>query len=119
MPFDLTVLSAASAEGDAVMEFRRAAGASVVVSRSLPLAWPRATFSLSHVALPFPPDDPLYGAQPPSEKGRPYLGRLAAQGERGVTAVPATVLLRIRHNPLFGYLADRVDAFTSGDGDSR
>jgi hypothetical protein len=48
------------------------------------------------------------------EKGRPWLGRLAAQGERGVAAVPATVLLRIRHNPLFGYMADRIDAFTGG-----
>ena len=66
------------------------------------------------MALPFPPDDPLYGAQPPVEKGRPWLGRLAAQGERGVAAVPATVLMRIRHNPLFGYMADRIDTFTGG-----
>lgn len=119
MPFDLTVLSVGSAEENAVIEYRRAAGASVVVSRALALAWPPVTFSLSHVALPFPPDDPIYGAQPPGEKGRPYLGRLAAQGERGVAAVPATVLLRIRHNPLFGYMADRVDAFTAVGGDSR
>lgn len=118
MPFDLTVLSVASAEGDAVMEYRRAAGESIVTSNSLPLAWPPATFSLSHVALPFPPDDPLYGARPPGEKGRPYLGRLAAQGERGVAAVPATMLLRIRHNPLFGYLVGRVDSFIGGEGDS-
>jgi hypothetical protein len=48
------------------------------------------------------------------EKDRPWLGRLAAQGERGVAAVPATVLLRIRHNPLFSYMADRIDAFTGG-----
>lgn len=114
MPFDLTVLSVASFEGDAVMEYRRAATSSVVVRRLLPLAWPAATFSLSHVALPFPPDDPLYGAQPPVEKDRPWLGRLAAQGERGVAAVPATVLLRIRHNPLFSYMADRIDTFTGG-----
>ena len=31
-------------------------------------------FSLSHVALPFPPDDPLYGRTPPDEKGRLFLG---------------------------------------------
>lgn len=119
MPFDLTVLSVASADEDAVIEYRRAVGAGIVVSRSLPLAWPPATFSLSHVALPFPPDDPVYGERPPKAKGRPYLGRLAAQGERGVIVVPATVLLRIRHNPLFGYLADRVDAFTGGEDDFR
>ncbi len=114
MPFDLTVLSVASADEDAIIEYRRAAGESVVASMPLPLAWPRTTFSLSHVALPFPPDDPVYGAQPPEGKRLPYLGRLAAQGERGVIAVPATAVLRIRHNPFFGYLADRVDAFTGG-----
>ena len=32
-----------------------------IVTRPLGLAWPPEMFSLSHVALPFPPDDPVYG----------------------------------------------------------
>lgn len=110
-PFDLTLLSVADTETTAITEYRRAAGASAVTTAPLDLAWPPATFSLSHVALPFPPDDPLYGADRPRGGKRLYLGRLAAQGERGVTAVPATALLRIRHNPFFSYLAARVDTF--------
>lgn len=111
LPFDLTVLGTAEPSSDAVVELRRAAGSDLVTRRPTGLAWPRATFSLSHVALPFRADDPLYGADPPRD-GRIYLGRLEAQGERDVVAVPASALLRLRHNPFYGYLAARVDEFT-------
>ena len=33
----------------------------------LNLAWPDGVISLSHVALPIPPDDPLYGQRPPRQ----------------------------------------------------
>ena len=64
-------------------------------------------FSLSHVALPFPPDDPLYGRHPPENKGELFLGTQALQGERGVLRVPDNFLLRLRHNPFYEYLEER------------
>ena len=43
-------------------------------NRELPYRWPRGMLSLSHVALPFPPDDPLYGAQRPADRNELFLG---------------------------------------------
>ena len=74
------------------------------------LEWPLHVFSLSHVALPFPPDDPVYGAGPPKD-GRIYLGQPELLGERGFLTVPPTVLMRLRHNPFFPYVERRIEAF--------
>lgn len=79
--------------------------------RPLGLAWPREVFSLSHVALPFPVSDGLYGLDPdPAEDFGARLGALAvaSRGERGVLALGADALLRLRSNPFFPYLAGRV-----------
>jgi alpha-beta hydrolase superfamily lysophospholipase len=85
------------------------AGTTTPVDRALSLAWPRELFSLSHVALPFPIDDPLYGiAASPAADGPVALGLLSPRGERAVLTVPVEVLMRISSNPFFPYLADRI-----------
>ncbi len=85
------------------------AGASARVEEMLPLAWPRDTFSLSHVALPFREDDPLYGAHPPaSATPLVALGRLSPRGERAVLTVPLDMLMRAAWNPFFPYMAARI-----------
>lgn len=86
----------------------------------LNLAWPDDTMSLSHVDLPFPPDDPLYGRYPPEARGQVFLGQLAIRGERGVLKIPAQWLLRLRHNPFYDYQERRVLEWierASGRGD--
>jgi alpha-beta hydrolase superfamily lysophospholipase len=70
-------------------------------AKPLGLAWPRGVVSLSHVALAFPPDDPLYGRGPPEEYDRVFLGDLAIRGERGLVRIPADWLLRQRYNPFY------------------
>ena len=62
--------------------------------------------SLSHVALPFPPDDPLYGQRPPDNEDILFLGEMAFQGERGLLPFPADWLLRLRYNPFYDYLQE-------------
>ena len=75
----------------------------------LNLAWPRGVISLSHVALPFPPDDPLYGqALPPGKGDTLFLCQMAIQGERGLLKIPYSFLVRIRYNPFYDYLEGRV-----------
>ena len=71
-----------------------------------PLAthWPPGVISLSHVALPFPPDDPLYGLRKHAPANVINLGQLEIQGERGLLIFPADWLLRLRHNPFYGFL---------------
>ncbi|MBP6368933.1 MAG: alpha/beta fold hydrolase [Burkholderiales bacterium] len=79
-------------------------------TRALPLAYPRDVFSLSHIALPFPIDDPLYGLTPdPAESFGVRLGALAPRGERGTLIVGNDLLTRMSSNPFFAYLLARVD----------
>ena len=78
--------------------------------RALGLRWPDDVYSLSHVALPFPPDDPVYGYAARDSEGRTLttLGNLAVRGERNVLMVPASELLRQRANPFHSWLERRV-----------
>jgi alpha-beta hydrolase superfamily lysophospholipase len=97
------------------------AGAPEVVVKDLPagsttatdvdpgLAWPPQIFSLSHLAVPFRPDDPLYGIAP--DMATDYglrLGLLAPRGERGVLTVPIDQLMRLNCNPFFPYQEARI-----------
>jgi alpha-beta hydrolase superfamily lysophospholipase len=78
----------------------------------LGLAWPRDMFSLSHVALPFPVNDPIYGAEPPPSSSMPVaLGRLSPRGEKAILTVPVDSLMRVSWNPFFPYMAGRIGDF--------
>lgn len=73
------------------------------------LSFPPTAFSLSHVALPFPVTDPLYGSQPgPGERFGINLGALTPRGERGVLIVSLDALVRISSNPFYPYIERRV-----------
>ena len=93
-------------------EVERVTEAGQVTDRTRPLGlqYPADVFSLSHVALPFPPSDPLYGLQPDdSEDFGIQLGALAGRGERGALLVSLDTLLRVSSNPFFDYLMERID----------
>lgn len=86
-----------------------AAGSEEAAIRPLGLSWPQDVYSLSHVALPFPPDDPLFGGAPSPEDGyRVRLGTLQPRGERAILAVPVDQLMRLTWNPFFPFLEERV-----------
>jgi hypothetical protein len=82
-----------------------------VVARGL--AWPADLFSLGHLAIPMPPDDPLYGLDPP--RGRYSLGRVVPRGESGALVLPLGGFARIRSNPFFPVIVDRIDAAVAAD----
>lgn len=86
-------------------------------SSPLNLFWPAPTYSLSHVALPFPADDPLYGVEEVEQDPWIHLGNLALRGEKGVLRIPASNILRQRWNPFYDYLQQRTLAFLGLDGD--
>jgi alpha-beta hydrolase superfamily lysophospholipase len=110
-PFSFTLVTNASPETRAMVARRRPAGESGWREKALGLAWPQNVYSLSHVALPFPPDDPLYGPRGVSQTPQPInLGSLDARGERGVFGLPMDQLMRLRFNPFFPYIEARVAA---------
>jgi alpha-beta hydrolase superfamily lysophospholipase len=78
------------------------------VRRNLGLSWPQGVYSLSHVALPFRADDPLYGLEPDlSEDYGVRLGLIQLRGERGVLSLAADDLMRLGSNPFFAYVEER------------
>ena len=74
----------------------------------LGLSWPPGVISLSHVALPITPDDPIYGQRPPNSEEFLYLGQMAIQGERGLLTIPSDWMFRLRYNPFYDYLEGRM-----------
>jgi hypothetical protein len=82
------------------------------VNVDLGLSWPgEHYYSLTHVALPFPPDDPLYGGEGGNNSPGIYLGDIALRGERGVLKIPADEMLRLRWNPFYPFLEQKVLEF--------
>ncbi len=76
----------------------------------LGLAYPADIYSLSHVALPFPMSDSLYGLQPDnSEDFGINLGAMASRGERGALIISLDSILRVSSNPFFPYLVGRIE----------
>ena len=78
--------------------------------------WPNDVISLSHVALPFRPDDPVYGVLPGSgANGLPSLGSLALRGEEGALQFPLGSLARLRSNPFWAVVEDQVRQAVADD----
>lgn len=78
--------------------------------RSLGIVYPRDVYSLSHVALPFPATDGIYGSSPdPGDDFGVNLGAMAARGEVGVLIISLDSLARITWNPFFPYMMQRIE----------
>ena len=111
-PYRFTVIANASDKDEGVVERTVAPGQLVAKSRPLDLRYPSNIFSLSHLAIPIPMDDPLYGMQPDPRTAHEYgynLGAMDARGERGTLVVDQDFLTRLPSNPFFPYLLERVD----------
>ncbi|MGC1955508.1 MAG: alpha/beta fold hydrolase [Gammaproteobacteria bacterium] len=108
LPFAVTLITNESSESTRVVARRKAPLSAQASTEPLNLVWPRGVISLSHVALPFPPDDPLYGQQPSTSDDLIFLGQMAIQGERGLLKLPGDWLLRLRHNPFYALLETRL-----------
>ena len=106
--YRLTILG--NADGAPTLTERSwAPGETAYVDRSLAVAWPEDVYSLSHVAVPFAPDDPIYGlARGVGRDGLPSLGALALRGERGALAIAPADQLRLRANPFFDETVARI-----------
>ncbi len=109
--FRVTLVTNADAGSFEVVAKSRAPDTLETVVTPLGLAWPPGVYSLSHVAVPFPPDDPVYGTIPASGHAPFPLGALEIKGERGAFRVPATLLARLRYNPFFAVVENHIAAF--------
>lgn len=113
--FDVTIVGNL-AESDRVIAERRCGDNPDCISDDTELSsrWPSEVFSLSHIAIPFPPDDPLNGPQGVDQAPDAYnLGNIHTLGERHVLIIPAEDNNRLRYNPFFDYQMQRALMFCS------
>jgi alpha-beta hydrolase superfamily lysophospholipase len=108
--FRTTVIANASPDTPQEVERVVDAGATTERTRKIDLVYPPDVYSLSHVALPFPLSDSLYGMYPGTdEKFGVNLGAMAARGEIGALIVTLDSLIRLSSNPFYPYMRDRIE----------
>ncbi len=109
LPFAVTLITNKDQESAAVItRYKPPLSAKITKTEALKLNWPRGVISLSHIALPFSPHDPLYGEFPPDSTELLYLGQIGIRGERGLLRISSDWLLRLRYNPFYTVLEARV-----------
>lgn len=110
-PFTFSLVTNENAESRRVVLRQSRPGMGDAILTDLGLAWPDDVYSLSHVAVPFPPEDPLYGGRPSAESPGIHLGNITLRGERGVLQIPASDMLRLRWNPFYSFVETKVLEF--------
>jgi alpha-beta hydrolase superfamily lysophospholipase len=113
LSFTLTFLTNISKDSRNLGVKQKPANSDIVTEKPLQLVWPRGVFSLSHSAIPFPPDDPVYGAEADPKRRGIHLGRINVLGEQGVLLFSADEVIRLRYNPFYSYLEQRVKEFVT------
>jgi hypothetical protein len=109
--FTLSQLTNATPGSPEIVVRRRVPGRREISEEATGLSWPSGIFSLSHVALPFPASDLLYGDGTARNSPGIELGIMALRGERGALRISAVDMLRLRWNPFYSYLEKRVLEF--------
>jgi len=108
LPFTVTLVTNEYPDTRSVIsKYKDPFSADASHTSKLGLSWPAGVISLSHVALPISPDDPIYGQRPPNSEEFLFLGQLAIQGERGLLTIPSDWMFRLRYNPFYDYLEKR------------
>ena len=117
-PWTSTVVTNPTPRSSQVIARITPAGSGAEETRPLGLAYPEDVYSLSHVAVPFPPEDGLYGFAPdPADDAGIELGTMTARGEVGALVVTPSASLRLLSNPFFAYVRARI-AEGLGEGGS-
>lgn len=100
-----------NASNDSIDVVERVTEAGTVKEHVSPLGlvYPRDVYSLSHVALPFPTNDSLYGLFPDTTEYGVQLGTIASRGERQVLIVSLDSILRLSSNPFYPYMIKRIE----------
>jgi alpha-beta hydrolase superfamily lysophospholipase len=113
--FRTTIITNARPDSYSVIERVTEAGATSDQVRPLELIYPPEVYSLSHVAIPFPLNDSLYGMKPDgSAEYGVHLGAIAARGEVGALIVTLDSLIRMSSNPFFPYMLGRIEETIPG-----
>lgn len=106
LPYQLTIVSNKKTNSDQVRAQTR--DGESWVERETDLAWPDGVVSLSHIAIPIPPDDRIYGTAQATESTGLSLGSIRMRGEPASLLISDSVFVRCRNNPFYYYMEDHV-----------
>jgi len=114
--FGVTMLKNRDPSINAIDSHRLAAGDTEVLVEMTKLEWPLEIYSLSHIAIPFRPDDVLYGdgSITKTSLDNVVLGAVTPRGERGVLLLKPDFFLRVRYNPFFAFQARYLSEWVEG-----
>ena len=115
LPYGVTVIRNRSRQGPEIDLMSLAAGATTPATGTTDMVWPEGFYSMSHIAVPFRADDPVYGDGSTADEGerRLVFGNLAPRGEEGVLRLKSAYFLRTRYNPFFSYQAEHLQDWLS------
>jgi len=111
LSFTISLVTNASEESPDIEILQKKPGDSTIIRKPLEMKWPDNLYSLSHVALPFPANDPLYGASDSNDSSKIQLGNMDLRGERGILRIPAADMLRLRWNPFYPFMERHLSEF--------
>lgn len=105
-----TIITNVTPESTDTLARTTQAGGTTENTEMLDITYLPDIFSLSHIALPFPLSDSLYGRypNPPKQYGMSY-GNMTVRGETSVLIVGLDSLMRVSSNPFFPYMLRRID----------
>ena len=105
--FSVTVLRNRDRSTNELDAYSLATGETRATTVTTSLAWPAGIYSLSHIAIPFRPDDLVYGdgSNNAPDGTDLKLGALSPRGEAGVLMLTSDYFLRTRHNPFYSFQA--------------
>lgn len=106
LPYQLSVLKNAQADSRQVVVQTRKGG--TWSEQAVDMSWPDGVVSLSHIAVPFPPEDPIYGSFQAIEGNGLSLGSLRMRAEPSALLIPSSLFVRSRNNPFYAFMEDRV-----------
>ncbi len=107
--YQTTVITNLSANTPQVHALVTHAGQPGAHAEPLNLRWPSDVYSLSHIALPFPESDSLYGRTP--DKRNEFgisIGAISIRGETGVLNAGVESLIRVSSNPFYPWMENKI-----------
>lgn len=109
LPFDVSLITNKNDQSRDMVLKKKKMNSQDITTEILDLSWPPGVYSLSHVAIPFSPDDLLYGPMGPNESNNHInIGTFAPRGEKNILIIPTELLMRLRYNPFFIYMERKI-----------
>ncbi len=106
LPYTLAVLKNSRTDSRAVSVQTR--DGELWNEQTTDLSWPEHVVSLSHVAVPIPAEDRIYGSAEATSDTGLSLGSVTLRAEPSALLLSSSLFIRCRYNPFYLFMEDRV-----------